>query len=175
MSSTRTSSLDALDPPKFAESLPAVAAQPAVAVLEKHEPAFGVAFALDVRPVEWDNEKTIARGCASAYIFHGQKLSICPAPAGHFFCVANCCYGRLSCRRRVLVPLERLPQPELDFRAQRAHLPPRLCGQHLSQIILEADCEAPILVRVISHQNPLVGWRHVGAWPAYALPRGNQK
>src|SRR5215831_16358272 len=27
-----------------------------------------------------------------------------------------------------LVPLERPPQPEFDFRAQRAHLPPRLCG-----------------------------------------------
>src|SRR5262249_9664429 len=64
-----------------------------------------------------------------------------------------------------LVPLERPPQPELDFRAQRAHLPPRLCGQHLSQIILEADREAPILIRVVSHRNPLAGWRHVGAWP----------
>jgi hypothetical protein len=53
-----------------------------------------------------------------------------------------------------LVPLERLPQPELDFSAQRAHLPPRLCGQHLSQIILEADREAPILIRVVSHRNP---------------------
>src|SRR6266487_1001451 len=76
---------------------------------------------------------------------------------------------------RHLVPLERLPQPELDFRAQRAHLPPRLCGQHLSQIILDADREAPILFRVVSHRNPLVGWRQVGAWPAYALPRVNQK
>src|SRR5262249_15997794 len=57
------------------------------------------------------------------------------------------------------------PEAELDFRAQRAHLPPRLCGQHLSQIILEADREAPILIRVVSHRNPLVGWRHVGAWP----------
>jgi hypothetical protein len=50
-----------------------------------------------------------------------------------------------------LVPLERLPQPELDFAAQRAHLPPRLGGQRLSQIILEADREASILVRVVSH------------------------
>jgi hypothetical protein len=62
-----------------------------------------------------------------------------------------------------LVPLERPPQPELDFRAQRAHLPPRFCGQHLSQIILEADREAPILVRVVSHRNPLVGRRQYGA------------
>src|SRR5262249_30169660 len=52
-----------------------------------------------------------------------------------------------------LVPLERPPQPELDFRAQRAHLPPRLCGQHLSQIILEADRKAPILIRVVSHRK----------------------
>jgi hypothetical protein len=74
-----------------------------------------------------------------------------------------------------LVPLERPPQPELDFRAQRAHLPPGLCGQHLSQIILEADREAPILIRVVSHRNPLVGWRHVGAWPHMAPQRVNQK
>lgn len=74
-----------------------------------------------------------------------------------------------------LVPLKRLSQPELDFRAQRAHLPPRLGGQHLSQIILEADRETPILVRVVPHRNPLVGWRQLGAWPAYALPRMDQK
>jgi hypothetical protein len=74
-----------------------------------------------------------------------------------------------------LVPLERLPQPELDFGAERAHLPLRLCGQHFSQIILKADREAPILVRVVSHRNPFVGWRQIGAWPGYELPRVNQK
>jgi hypothetical protein len=69
-------------------------------------------------------------------------------------------------RRRVLVPLvERLSQPEFDFRAQRTHLAPRLCGQQRSQIIVEADREAPILIRVVSHRNPLVGWRPVGACP----------
>jgi hypothetical protein len=74
-----------------------------------------------------------------------------------------------------LVPLERLPQPEFDFGAERAHLPLRLCGQHFSQIILKADREASILIRVVSHRNPLVGGCHVGAQPACALPRVNQK
>jgi hypothetical protein len=91
-----------------------------------------------------------------------------PRFGGAFFCVSELLLWAVVMPLPHLVPLERLPQPEFDFRAQRAHLPPRFCGQHLSQIILEADREAPILVRVVSHQNPLVGWRHVGAWPAYA-------
>ena len=64
-----------------------------------------------------------------------------------------------------LVPLERPPQPELGFRAQRAHLPPRLCGQYLAQVVIEADREAPILVRIVSHRNLRAVWRPLGAVP----------
>src|SRR5262249_4799668 len=72
---------------------------------------------------------------------------------GASFCVSELLLCPVVMPLPHLVPLERLPQPELDFRAQRAHLPPRLGGQHLSQIILEADREATILIRVVSHRE----------------------
>ena len=52
---------------------------------------------------------------------------------------------------------ERLPQPELDLTAQRAHLPLRLSDQPLSQIIIEAEGEASIFVGGVSHGHPLAG------------------
>src|SRR5262249_36538840 len=38
-------------------------------------------------------EKAIARGRVLVYAGHYSIPSICPASAGHFFVVANCCYG----------------------------------------------------------------------------------
>jgi hypothetical protein len=38
-----------------------------------------------------NNDLSLARGRAVAYVFHSKELSICPASAGHFFVVA-CCY-----------------------------------------------------------------------------------
>src|SRR5262245_5137434 len=39
-------------------------------------------------------EKAIARGRVLVYAGHYSIPSICPASAGHFFVVANCCYAR---------------------------------------------------------------------------------
>jgi hypothetical protein len=108
----------------------------------------------------------IARASAVAYRMHTYNLSSRPRFALGPFSFEMCCYGRLSCRRRVLVPLERLPQPELDFGAERAHLPLRLCGQHFSQIILKADRETPILIRVVSHRKSS-SWLAPRRRPAY--------
>ena len=77
-----------------------------------------------------------------------------------FFGFWNWCYR--GSRRRLVLPFERLPQPELDLGAQRTHLLPRLNGQRLAQVVLEADREALILVRVVSHRDPLVA----GATPS---------
>jgi hypothetical protein len=38
-----------------------------------------------------NNDLSLARGPAVAYVFHGKDLSICPASAGHFFDDGNVC------------------------------------------------------------------------------------
>src|SRR6516165_12374944 len=50
---------------------------------------------------------SIARGGAFVYQRHRINLSLRPRFALGPFSFQNCCYGRLSCRRRVLAPLER--------------------------------------------------------------------
>jgi hypothetical protein len=65
--------------------LAAIAMKPGMIATE-HEPCLAIAFALDSRPDEW-NDNVIARGGANVYVFHDNDLSICPASAGHFFCV----------------------------------------------------------------------------------------
>jgi hypothetical protein len=75
-----------------------------------------------------NNDLSLARGRAVAYVFHGKNLSIRPASAGHFFVVANCCYRR-SCRCRFSL-LERAPQPKSDFGVQR---PEGALGRGLKQ------------------------------------------
>jgi hypothetical protein len=46
---------------------------------------------------------------------------------------------------------ERLPQPELDLTAQRAHLPLRLSDQGLVQILLETKRKRTSIFGVVPH------------------------
>src|SRR5262245_31391858 len=59
-------------------------------------------------------EKAIARGRVLVYAGHYSIPSICPASAGHFFVVANCCYqgSRGACAWRSQLSL---PTPSLAF------------------------------------------------------------
>jgi hypothetical protein len=144
--------LDAIEELELVKGYVAVAGKPSMRAA-MYKPAVAVEFALDSRPEE-SNDKVIARGGANVYVFHDNDLSICPASAGHFFVFQNCCYRQS--RRRLVLPFERLPQSELDLGAQRAQLLPRLSSQCLAQVVLEADREATILVRVVSHREFLL-------------------
>jgi hypothetical protein len=103
-----------------------------------------------------NNDLSLARGRAVAYVFHGKNLSIRPASAGHFFVVANCCYRR-SCGVRLLggaAGSQRLPQPILDFIVQGTQLTTRLCGQFSPQVVVEAERE-PLVVAGSLHGRAL--------------------
>src|SRR5262245_46490721 len=78
-------------------------------------------------------EKAIARGRVLVYAGHYSIPSICPASAGHFFVVANCCY-RASCPRCCVAlgknALEALTRNPRGGRAQPIAPAARAAPQH---------------------------------------------
>jgi hypothetical protein len=75
----------------FFERLWTRADKPAVILADDVE-AVAIERGLDARPAEGD-DKSIVRGRASVVRIHCLKFPNCPAPAGLFFVVADCCYA----------------------------------------------------------------------------------
>src|SRR5262245_4377713 len=82
--------------------------------------------------------------------------SICPASAGHFFAVANCCYRRS--RRRLVGSLldECLLDAVTNLGVHRT--PRRLCGRlnAAAQLVIKADIEPRWLLPIVRmHGHPI--------------------
>ena len=84
------------------------------------------------------------RGCG--------EISAAPPSAGaalHFRAIS--CLRLFAAEGGVIV-LQRLLQAELNFATERAHLPPRRCGQCLFQLSVKAKRE-PFVVGVFPHRS----------------------